>query len=81
MLKKYTLFVALLLSMLLFTGCGEKEELTIFEENMKNFYTEVSNIENAIAAISSIFINKVSTAFSLLASISAIAFSILETSV
>ena len=61
MLKKYTLFVALLLSMLLFTGCGEKEELTIFEENMKNFYTEVSNIENAIAEIDASSENAVDT--------------------
>ena len=61
MLKKYTWLVALLISMLVFTGCGEKEELTVFEENMKNFYTEVSTIENAIAEIDASSENAVET--------------------
>ena len=51
MLRKYTLFIVLLVSMFLFTGCGEKEELTAFENDMKNFYDEVSAIESAISQI------------------------------
>ena len=51
MLRKYTLFIVLLVSMFVFTGCGEKEELTAFENDMKNFYDEVSAIESAISQI------------------------------
>lgn len=51
MLKRYTLIVSLLLCMTFINGCGEKEELTTFKENMNTFYTEVSSIENAIASI------------------------------
>ena len=51
MLKRYGMLIALLVSMLVFTGCGEKEELTVFQEQMNNFYTEVSEIENSIAEI------------------------------
>ena len=49
------------MSTLLFTGCGEKEELTVYEENMKNFYAEISEIENAIAEIDESSENAVST--------------------
>ena len=51
MLKKYTLILALFLCMSMITGCGEKEELTTFKEEMKDFYTEVSAIESSINAI------------------------------
>ena len=51
MLRKYTLFIVLLISMFVFTGCGENEELTAFENDMKNFYDEVSAIESAISQI------------------------------
>ena len=61
MLKRYTLLVTLFVSMLMFTGCGEKEELTVFEEQMKSFYTEVSEIENAIAEIEASSENAVDT--------------------
>ena len=44
MLRKYTLFIVLLVSMFVLTGCGEKEELAVFENDMKNFYDEVSVI-------------------------------------
>ena len=49
------------MSMLVFTGCGEKEELTVYEENMKNFYAEISEIENAIAEIDESSENAVNT--------------------
>lgn len=49
------------MSTLLFTGCGEKEELTVYEENMKNFYAEISEIENAIAEIDESSENAVNT--------------------
>ena len=49
------------MSMLVFTGCGEKEELTVYEENMKNFYAEISEIENAIAEIDESSENAVKT--------------------
>lgn len=61
MLKKFTLLIALMMSMLVFTGCGEKEELTVYEENMKNFYAEISEIENAIAEIDESSENAVNT--------------------
>ena len=61
MLRKYTLFIVLLVSMLVFTGCGEKEELTVFENDMKNFYDEVSVIENSIAEIDESSENAVDT--------------------
>ena len=51
MLRRYTLFIVLLVSMFVFTGCGEKEELTVFENDMNNFYDEVSAIESAISQI------------------------------
>ena len=61
MLKKYSLLTTLLVSMLVFTGCGEKEELTVFSDNMQSFYTEVSNLENAIAEIDASSENAVDT--------------------
>lgn len=61
MLKRFTLLIALMMSMLVFTGCGEKEELTVYEENMKNFYAEISEIENAIAEIDESSENAVNT--------------------
>lgn len=45
MFKKYSVISVLLLSMFVFSGCGEKEELTVFKEEMDHFYTEVFNIE------------------------------------
>lgn len=32
-------------------GCGEKEELTVFKNNMSEFYEEVSSIESNIVSI------------------------------
>ena len=61
MLKRFTLLIVLIMSTLLFTGCGEKEELTVYEENMKNFYAEISEIENAIAEIDESSENAVNT--------------------
>lgn len=61
MLRKFTILVTLLVCTFVFAGCGENEELTVFEENMKNFYTEVSNIENAIAEIDASSENAVET--------------------
>lgn len=61
MLKRFTFLIALMMSMLVFTGCGEKEELTVYEENMKNFYAEISEIENAIAEIDESSENAVNT--------------------
>ena len=61
MLKRFSLLIALMMSMLVFTGCGEKEELTVYEENMKNFYAEISKIENAIAEIDESSENAVNT--------------------
>ena len=61
MLKRFTLLIVLMMSMLVFTGCGEKEELTVYEENMKNFYAEISEIENAIAEIDESSENAVNT--------------------
>ena len=61
MLKKYILIFSLLLCMIFFAGCGEKEELTTFKEEMNNFYTEVSAIESAINSIDEQSENAVST--------------------
>ena len=46
MFKKVTLIIALVLCMSLFTGCGEKEELDVFKEQMNDFYTEVFSVFN-----------------------------------
>lgn len=51
MLKKYIVLMFMLSGMMLFCGCGEKEELTKFKEDMNAFYTEVSSIEASIASI------------------------------
>lgn len=51
MFKRYILTGCLFLCMAFFTGCGEKEELTVFKENMNEFYEEVSAIENNMALI------------------------------
>ena len=61
MFKKHTLIISLLLSMIFLAGCGEKEELTIFKEEMNHFYTEVSAIESAINSIDEQSENAVST--------------------
>ena len=61
MLKRCACVAVLIINMMLLAGCGENEELTVFEENMKNFYTEVSNIENAIAEIDASSENAVET--------------------
>lgn len=50
MFKRYTLLITLI-CMTVLAGCGEKEELTVFKENMNDFYTEVSAIETAISSI------------------------------
>lgn len=51
MFKRYIWASCLCLGMLLFTGCGEREELTVFKENMNSFYEEVSAIESNIQNI------------------------------
>lgn len=51
MFKRYVLVSCLILCMAFFTGCGEKEELTVFKENIGKFYEEVSAIESNIASI------------------------------
>lgn len=51
MFKRYILTGCLLICMCFFTGCGEKEELTVFKENMNQFYEEVSVIESNMASI------------------------------
>ena len=51
MLKRFTLILSLVLCMSVFTGCGEKEELTVFKEEISNFYTEVSALEAELDAI------------------------------
>ena len=48
MFKRYIWVGCLCLGMLFFTGCGEREELTVFKENMNSFYEEVSAIESNI---------------------------------
>lgn len=61
MRKKYMLMIAAFACMLVFTGCGEKEELTVFKEQMSDFYTEVSALETEIASIDEGSENAVST--------------------
>ena len=61
MRKKYMLTAALFMSMLIFTGCGEKEELDVFKEQMNAFYTEVSVLEAEIDSIDEESENAVST--------------------
>ena len=61
MLKKYTVIVTLLACMLFFTGCGEKEELTVFKEQIGDFYTEVSALEAEIDSIDEESENAVTT--------------------
>lgn len=51
MFKRWMLTGCLVLGMTVFTGCGEKEELTVFQEEISDFYTEVSAIENSIQNI------------------------------
>ena len=61
MLKKYILSALVLAGMLVFTGCGEKEELTMFKEEISNFYTEVSALEAELDSIDEQSENAVST--------------------
>ena len=61
MLKKYILIVSLVVCMSMLTGCGEREELTTFQEQMDDFYTEVSAIETSMNAIDEQSENAVST--------------------
>ena len=51
MIKKYIVIGCLACAMTFFTGCGEKEELTVFKENMSEFYEEVSLIESNLASV------------------------------
>ena len=51
MLKRFTYLTVIILNIMLISGCGEKEELTVFKEEMNRFYTEVSAIETAMQAI------------------------------
>lgn len=50
MLKK-AIFLCMTIGMLGLTACGEDEGLTVFKENMDQFYTEVSAIEESISSI------------------------------
>lgn len=61
MRKKYTLMISAFICMLIFTGCGEKEELTVFKEQINDFYIEVSNLESEIASIDEESENAMST--------------------
>ena len=61
MFKKYTRMLVMLSCTILLAGCGEKEELTKFNEDMNQFYTEVSAIESAIATIDESSENAVTT--------------------
>ena len=61
MLKKQALLISIITCMLIFTGCGEKEELTVFKEQISDFYTEVSALEAEIASIDEESENAVST--------------------
>ena len=45
MCKRYSFISVFLICMIIFSGCGEKEELTIFKDEMDNFYTQIFNIE------------------------------------
>ena len=61
MFKKYTQIIIMLSCMMFLAGCGEKEELTKFHEDMNYFYTEVSAIEASIASIDESSENAVAT--------------------
>lgn len=61
MLKKYVLMLVTIISMLFFAGCGEREELTVFKEQIDNFYTEVSALETEMNSITEDSENAVST--------------------
>ena len=61
MRKRYRLIAALFVCMLTFTGCGEKEELTVFKEQINDFYIEVSALEAEIVSIDEGSENAVST--------------------
>lgn len=50
-----------IISMLFFAGCGEREELTVFKEQIDNFYTEVSALETEMNSITEDSENAVST--------------------
>ena len=51
MFKRVILIVCLVFSMTFLAGCGEKEDLSVFKENISGFYEEVSVIESNIASI------------------------------
>ena len=51
MLKRFTYLVVIIINIALLAGCGEKEELTVFKEEMNQFYAEVSSIESTMEAI------------------------------
>lgn len=61
MLKRYVLMLVTITSVLFLVGCGEKEELTVFKEQISNFYTEVSALENEMDSIVEDSENAVST--------------------
>lgn len=50
MLKK-AFVLCMLTGMLVLTACGEDKKLTVFKENMDQFYTEISAIEESISSI------------------------------
>lgn len=47
MLKKYILLLSLT-GIALLAGCGDNTELAVFQESVQSFYTEVSDIEDAM---------------------------------
>ena len=52
MKRKHNISVmAFIVCMLIFTGCGEKEELTVFKEQISDFYTEVAALEEKMVSI------------------------------
>lgn len=51
MCKRWNLFVVLSLCMAFLIGCGENEELAVFQENISAFCTEVSALESNIESI------------------------------
>ncbi len=51
MFKRYIITGCLILGMMLFAGCGEKEELTVFKDEINSFYEEVSIIEDNMQSI------------------------------
>ena len=51
MIKKISVIVSIILGISILTGCGEKEELTKFQEDISQFYAEVTALENEIATI------------------------------